>query len=248
MAQDTGGNNSAQTLVDIIRAYIIDNTIGAVNPAKLRTVLEAIANSVTASSGTAISATSPLNFDAFTNVFSLSVINDLVTGGRNTPLSAEQGVELKKLIDAVVVNMTLFPTTADSDISGYVRMVTSMDDADYDDVAVNVPTGAITGADVLVSELATDAGVIFGGSGVVNIQVIGKIRKASGTANGQFYYKVYKRNLAGAETLLATSDVTEIVSSNVYVEFSASAVWSNTDGFVSTDRIVYKFYGSKTGS
>jgi hypothetical protein len=100
MAQDTGGN-SAQTLVDIIRAYIIDNTSGAVNPAKLRTVLEAIANSVTANSGTAISATPPLNFDAFTNVFSLPVINDLVTGGDNIPLSAEQGVELKGLIEAI---------------------------------------------------------------------------------------------------------------------------------------------------
>ena len=119
MAQDTGGNNSAQTLVDIIRAYIIDNTIGTVNPAKLRTVLEAIANSVTASSGTAISATPPLNFDAFTNVFSLSVINDLITGGVNTPLSAEQGVELKKLIDSVTKQyIPLSGTETDNPING----------------------------------------------------------------------------------------------------------------------------------
>ena len=122
MAQDTGGNNSAQTLIEIIRAYIIDNTTGAVNPAKLRTVLEAIANSVTASSGTAISATPPLNFDAFTNVFSLPVINDLVTGGGNVPLSAEQGVELKKLIDATVKSyIPLTGTESGNPITGDVE-------------------------------------------------------------------------------------------------------------------------------
>jgi len=175
------------------------------------------------------------------------VVNDLVTGGDKSALSAEQGVVLKGLIDSVVVNLTLFPTTADSDISGYKKLVDSMDSPDYDEPAVDVSTGAISTSDVLVASLASEVGVRFSGTGVRNLTINGNIKKVSGTANGQFYFKVYKRDLAGTETLLATSDVTTVVSNTSYAEFTASAVWSNTASN-ETDRIIYKFYGSKSGA
>ena len=54
-------------------------------------------------------------------------------------------------LDAEKVNVAdmtatfvLYPTTTASDIGGYVKAVTSPDDADYDTPAVDVATGAIT--------------------------------------------------------------------------------------------------------
>jgi len=88
--------------------------------------------------------------------------------------------------------------------------------------------------------------LLSGNPGTFEVSVTGNIRRTSGTANGTFYFEVYHRDSGGTETLICTSDVTTEVSSATYVEFSAKAVWNNGD-FSTTDRIVYKFYGSKVG-
>lgn len=148
--------------------------------------------------------------------------------------------------DAVKSNLMLFPTTANSDIATYKKLVTNTADADYDDTAVDVSTGALTTTDVLISSLASEAGLLSGNPGVFEVSITGNIRRTSGTANGTFYFEVYHRDLAGTETLICTSDVTLEVSSATYIEFTAKALWDNGD-FISTDRIVYKFYGNKAG-
>jgi hypothetical protein len=142
----------------------------------------------------------------------------------------------------------LYPTTAASDISGYSRLVDSIGDADYDTPAVNVPTGAVSGQNVLIASLAADAGLFIGNPGVINISVVGKIRKTAGGANqgGEFYYEVYLRNAGGTETLLSTSDTTRTVTAATYQEFFASALLNNGQ-FTATDRLVYKFYGNNVG-
>jgi hypothetical protein len=96
--------------------------------------------------------------------------------------------------------------------------------------------------------LAADAGLFIGNPGVINITVLGKIRKTAGGANqgAEFYYEVYLRNAGGTETLLATSDTTRTVTEATYQEFFASALLNNGQ-FTATDRLVYKFYGNNVG-
>jgi hypothetical protein len=141
-------------------------------------------------------------------------------------------------------NLILYATTAASDIPTYFKLVDSITDPSYDAVAVNVSTGAITGANQFISALATPANVIVGNPGVLNISTIGNIRRTAGTGNAEFYFEVWKRDLAGTETLITTSGNTPPVFNGVYAEFSASALWN--DGiFLATDRIVLKFYGKR---
>jgi len=148
--------------------------------------------------------------------------------------------------DLVKSNLILYPTTASSDIGGYAKLVSDINDADYNDTAVDISTGAITGSNILISSLASAVGILSGEITQVNVRIVGNIKRVSGTANGTFYFEIYHRDSGGTETLIGTSDVTEQVSSSSYVEFSASALITN-ENFNSTDRLVYKFYGNKVG-
>ena len=141
-------------------------------------------------------------------------------------------------------NLILYATTAASDIPTYFKLVSSITDPSFDAVAVNVSTGAITTTNQFISALATSANVIVGNPGVLNISTIGNIRRTAGTGNAEFYFEVWKRNLAGTETLITTSGNTPPVFNGVYAEFSATALWN--DGiFLATDRIVLKFYANR---
>ena len=146
-------------------------------------------------------------------------------------------------------NIILYPTTASSDISGYFKLVSSISDSSYNVTAVNVSTGAITTTAQLISSLATSANILVGNPGVFNITTIGNITRVSGTGTAEFYFEVYKRTLAGAETLIVTSSNTIPVTNSGYSEFSATGLW-NDGSFLSTDRIVLKFYANRivTGS
>jgi hypothetical protein len=142
-------------------------------------------------------------------------------------------------------NVILYPTNVASDISGYVKLVTSITDTDYNTTAVDISTGAITTTSQLISSLATPANIIVGNPGVFNITTIGNIRRTAGSGTASFYFQVYKRTSAGTETLITTSDNTiPVLDSGTYIEFSSTALWN--DGiFLSTDRVVLKFYANR---
>ena len=142
-------------------------------------------------------------------------------------------------------NIIFYPTNVASDISGYVKIVTSITDPSYNTTAVDVSTGAITTTNQLISSLATAPNIIVGNPGVFNITTIGNIRRISGSGEASFYFQVYKRTSGGVETLIATSDNTiPVLDSGTYVEFSATAIWD--DGiFSATDRVVMKYYANR---
>jgi len=141
-------------------------------------------------------------------------------------------------------NLILYATNVASDIPGYVKLVSSITDPSYNAIAVNVSTGAITTTNQFISALITLPNLIVGNPGVLNITTIGNIRRTAGTGNAEFYFEVYKRTIGGVETLITTSGNTIPVINTGYAEFSATALWN--DGiFLSTDRIVLKFYGSR---
>jgi len=182
---------------------------------------------------------------------SISIISQVITDGVVDKVPSENAVfdalALKVNTTDLPSNLTLYPTTTASDIGGYSLLVTTLSDPDYDNPAVDVSTGSITGTGQLISSLATIAGQLTGNPGEINISTVGNIKRTAGSASAQFYYEVYHRTSGGVETLVSTSDLTTLVSSSTYIEFSASAILNNGT-WLPTDRIVLKFYGSKVGA
>ena len=182
---------------------------------------------------------SDLDYDRIIETVDLAVTktSDLINDG-------DDGVSHFISLNDLPSNLILYPTTAASDVIGYFKLVNSITDPSYNAVAVDVSTGAITTTAQLISSLVTSTNIIIGNPGIFNITTIGNIRRTSGTGNAEFYFEVWKRDLTGTETLIATSGGTPPVFNGVYAEFSATALWN--DGiFVSTDRIVLKFYATR---
>jgi len=167
----------------------------------------------------------------------------------NTVKGALDELSLTKAdVSQLSTNLSVFATTAASDIGGYSALVSTIEDPDFDTTAVDVTTGAINADNQLIASLAADAGLFEGQVDPITVTTIGNIRKTSGNQNqsASFYFEVYVRNSGGTETLVGTSDDTGEVNPtnlNEYQEFSASAFVSfGTVG--ATDRIVIKFYGN----
>lgn len=163
-----------------------------------------------------------------------------------TPLTLKNSTQWDTKLNVVDLpsNLVLYPTTATSDIATYYKLVTDIHDVDYNTTALDVNTGIITTTTQLISSLSTEASLIIGNPGVFNITVVGNIRKISGSGDADFYFQVYKRDNVGIETLIATSSNTPTVTSSVYEQFNATALWD--DGvFTTTDRIVLKFYANR---
>jgi len=147
----------------------------------------------------------------------------------------------------IPANLTFYNTTAASNVSGYNKVVISIDDPDYDTVAVDVSTGAITTTAQPVGSFVSDAGIFAGNPGVINISTVGEIRRTSGSGTAEFYYEVYQRDSLGNETLIATSNKTTPVTTSVYQQFQASALFNNGT-WLSTDRVVIKYYADRISS
>jgi hypothetical protein len=197
-------------------------------------------NSITASNfiGTASFATSA-SF-AFTSSIALNIptnTSQLINDG-------EDGNSPYVTANQLPSNLNLFATNVISDVPSYFKLVTSIDDPDYNTIPVDISTGAITTTNQFIASLVTSAGVLLGNPGIVNLTTVGNIRKVSGTGVAEFYYEVYHRDSGGIETLIATSNATPPVNVSVYTEFIALALLNNGT-FLPTDRIVVKYYGNR---
>ena len=117
----------------------------------------------------------------------------------------------KLSVDNLSSNITLYSTTVVGDF-GYYRLVTDVEDADYDTVAFDVPVPTTGSLDVnssddgpnteMVGALIADAGLFIGNPGYINIPTIGNIRRQNdgddtGNKNysAKFYFKVYRRRI-----------------------------------------------------
>jgi len=158
--------------------------------------------------------------------------------------ASHDALDLKLNISDLPSNLMLYPTNVASDISGYVKLVTNIHDADYNVTAVDISTPTITTTNQLVSSLITTAGVLIGQPGVFNATTFGNIRRLSGSGTANFYFKVFHRDSTGVETLIGTSSITEAVTSSSYLEFTAAMLWDDGD-FIDTDRIVIKYYANR---
>lgn len=157
-------------------------------------------------------------------------------------------LDFKKVdIASLASNVIFYPTTTAATISPYKKLVTSTDDPDYDDTAVDVSTGSITGQDQQLSAFVSEPGVIVGNPGVFSVTTVGNVRKTSGNATAEFYFKVFQRDQAGNELELSESGSTPAIDSSTYQQFAEYALINN-GSFLETDRIVIKWFASRVGS
>jgi hypothetical protein len=147
-------------------------------------------------------------------------------------------------------NLIFYSTNTTSNVSGYFKLVTTIDDPAYNTTPVDVPTGVINTDDQLLASLISDANILTGNPGIINITTVGNIKRTAGNNNqyAAFYFKVFKRDALGNEELLTTSNETpDVIIPNIYEQFSASALLNNSI-FLSTDRIVIKYFANLTGN
>lgn len=168
-------------------------------------------------------------------------------GGIDTQfLKADGSVDNNNYLtaDDLPSTLSLYATTTPSAVSGYTKLVTTIEDPDYNTTAVDVSTGEITIVDQFIAALVSPANLINGNPGIFNVSTYGNIKKVSGSGQAEFYFKIYKRTSAGVETLVGTSSNTLPVVNSGYSEFFATAIW-NDGVFDVTDTIVLKYYGSR---
>lgn len=153
-------------------------------------------------------------------------------------------------INSLTSSVTFYPTTTFVDIDGgYTKMVTSIDDSDFNTTAVDINTGLIDSDNTFVAQLISEKGVFEGSTGSINIHTVGNVRRhaADGTGEAEFYFEVYKIDSDINEYLLGTSSMTDVVSDDTYSQFVADALIQTTV-FGSGDRVAFKYYGKKTTS
>lgn len=134
----------------------------------------------------------------------------------------------------------VFSRTA-SDISGYEQMpaLTS-----YTAGAADTAILSATTTPAIIQEFATNTGfpnTTLIPAGVFNVSY--QTQKNSGSNNYYTYAVIYKRSLAGSETVIANTANSTSTSANTVQSVSVSAIVSSDISLLTTDRIIVKVFG-----
>jgi hypothetical protein len=133
------------------------------------------------------------------------------------------------------LNLFFFKTA--SDIGGYYKMLTSPSTGGSQDVTVANCSGTTLLA-TFVTE-PSSPGTLFIPTGVFKTHFHAK--RTNG-GNATIFAEVYKRNLAGTETLLATTPVTSTTITLSIDDYELEIYNPSIITLLSTDRLVIKFY------
>lgn len=131
---------------------------------------------------------------------------------------------------------------ASTDLAGYKKLLPTHSAAAEAPVAV-----AITGADIAIEEWATEVGEPnqdFLLDGIVHVHL--HAAKTGGVRDAYIYAKVYGRTSGGTETLLATTENSDLVPAGataIDLEIAISYV-----DLAVTDRLVVKVLGTRVGT
>lgn len=133
-----------------------------------------------------------------------------------------------------------------SSITGYEQMVSL---PSYAAGALATKALAATTTPQVIEEFATNIGF-------PNVTVIPagtchfhwEVQKSAGSNNYYTYAEVYKRVLAGTETLIATSDNSAQSALNTLLSVDVTATLASDVTLLSTDRLVVKVYGVMVSS
>jgi hypothetical protein len=167
----------------------------------------------------------------------LSVVIDTMTGLTVGVLSATTYLNLPtNASDAYIFSSN------NSDISGYEQMVI---------LPLFVPNAiasivtTVSTTPTLLANFATNLNypnTTVIPSGVVTIHF--ETEKNTGGNGYECFAEIYKRNLAGTETLLGTSDLTSEITTNVLIQQLVTILLPTNVTILTTDRIVVKIYAN----
>jgi hypothetical protein len=163
--------------------------------------------------------------------------------------SAIDELDLTKAdLDLLTSNVTFYNTNAnDPVIAGYKQTVTSTVDPSFDETAVDYLISGITNTALLSQTWISDPNVLAGSVAGIVVPFVGNFRKDSGSGNARFYFEIYIRDDLGVETLLATSNTSDYITSTSYTQISLSATITLQE-FTETDRVVLKLYAQTDSS
>lgn len=138
--------------------------------------------------------------------------------------------------------LTFMFSVIDSDIGGYESMPSL---ASYvEGVLGDISTAGVSTTPTLLGTFATNLGfpnVTIIPAGLFHSHY--ETEKVAGSNNYYTYFEIYKRVLAGTETLLATSDNSSQSAVNTVLQHTLTANLPTDVVLLNTDRIVIKIYG-----
>lgn len=193
--------------------------------------------------------------DAFNNLSPLTTKGDLLafdgnnvrkavgTDGQFLIADSEEADGLNWRTLNISALILYFFYNAASDIAGY----RDTDVAHSTGVQVDLSFAGLASGDTLLEEWITPLGepnVDFLPDGLVHVHL--HATRLAGTKTVVLYYKFYKRNALGVETLLATSEESGVLT-NVEQDFDIETAITGQD-IDATDRLLVKVYATVTGS
>lgn len=143
-------------------------------------------------------------------------------------------------------NIPLYATDS-VDSLGFLIMVTSQDNEDYNTEPVAIPTDEVTANNQMILELITEYSLLNGSAESITVNSTAVLSKISGNANQycSFYFKVFKIDIEEVETLLGTSSPTEVVNpeDTEYHNYLSSVVIKFNE-ISNTDKLIIRYYST----
>lgn len=159
-------------------------------------------------------------------------------------INTERIFQLARIVAArTVPGLVFYLDNNASDIGGYKKM---LDTYAGDAKVTFTNTNAVDGE--AIEEFATEPnepGITLLDDGEYNVHIHAK-NTQSGSKEARIYFELYKRTVAPAETLIATSESTPILTSGE-VDYNIHAHVSATE-LVATDRLIVKLIISVSGA
>jgi hypothetical protein len=176
------------------------------------------------------------------------------SGGGSTPIASEVDsgtvktnvtvadpvVYLKEEVDTLVQQaiggqLSYFFFKTVSDVAGYYKMLLNPSTGAAQDITVLNCTGTTTIANFVTEPSAPNKTYIPKGYFRSTIHA-----KKTGAGNATVFYEVYKRDLAGTETLIGTSSVSDANLTTSILEYRLEIYVPTQVPLLATDRIVYR--------
>lgn len=138
-----------------------------------------------------------------------------------------------------------YPLDEVAGVAGYLEMSNTQSDARFNPaVETNVGSTSIAVVDTLMEEFVGDQGAIQGSLGETPVSVTLQAKIISGSQAIFMYCEFYHRTSGGTETLLATSNISTLITADA--RLTINAVMSPED-FGATDSLVMKLFASPSG-
>jgi hypothetical protein len=179
------------------------------------------------------------------DIYTYSTTDARLPSGLNGQILTADSVEatgLKWVYPETAGTLTFMLANVASDISTYYDAVSLP--AFVATTIGDISTAGVSTTPTILGVFATESGypgVTTVPSGLFHLHY--ETEKVAGSNNYYTYAEIYKRNLAGTETLLLTSDSSSQSALNTVVQHTVGAFSSSEITLLDTDRIIVKIYG-----